>query len=134
MTRPFKAMMWAATAASFVVAGLCYMVFSKLGSMIVSNHKFEGTVKIWIDTLAFTLGNGIEDMERKRSWALKFYLLLTMTVFFIIGEFLDGLFCGPFDVNTLHNKGQTACRLSAMCYVVYLHQKGHRINHPKIHL
>ena len=100
-------MMWAATAASFVVAGLCYMVFSKLGSMIVSNHKFEGTVKIWIDTLAFTLGNGIEDMERKRSWALKFYLLLTMTVFFIIGEFLDGLFCGPFDVNTLHNKGQT---------------------------
>ena len=93
--------MWATTAASFVVAGLCYMVFSKLGSMIVSNHKFEGTVRIWIDTLAFTLGNGIEDMERKRSWALKFYLVLTMTVFFVIVTLYNGQILAALTVQSV---------------------------------
>ena len=34
-----------------------------------------------------------------------------------VGEFSDGLFCGPFHINTLQttNTRQTACRLSALC-------------------
>ena len=91
MTRPFTASLWAACAASFVGVGLFYITLSQLGTLNGSDHQYEGTVRIWIiDTLTMFLGGGVEDMESKRTWGLKFYLLLTMTAFWIIVVLYNG--------------------------------------------
>ena len=91
MTRPFTASLWAACAASFLGVGLFYITLSQLGTLNGSDHKYEGTVRIWIiDTLTMFLGGGVEDMESKRTWGLKFYLLLTMTAFWIIVVLYNG--------------------------------------------
>ena len=91
MTRPFTASLWAACAASFLGVGLFYITLSQLGTLNGSDHQYEGTVRIWIiDTLTMFLGGGVEDMESKRTWGLKFYLLLTMTAFWIIVVLYNG--------------------------------------------